>query len=367
MENEEKLNSTCPNCGSQLRYHTKLKQLKCISCSSVFDIESLGKGKLDHLEDDYFETIKRLRETKLVKETITSLNCKNCGAMVKNGDNVHSTVCPFCGSNHVFEEQIEEEVIPITGVIPFNISKRECNEKFHKWIKGKFFAPSAFKNTKFELDLYPIYLPYWTFDMKCITDYEGSRGEYYYEEHVREDSEGNKTVERERKTRWYHADGTVYNSFDDVLVLGSTNEKNRYYIAKVSRYNFEEMQQFNPKFLMGYVSERISLPLIDGFKKAQESVDFSIRNSIDWDIGGDEQRIYHYHTKHEDVTFKQVLVPVYNGLYSYQGKQYNFVMNGQTGQFAGGHPTSGAKIAMVVLLIASGILAFILFVVLVMM
>ena len=49
MENMQ-TESKCPNCGSQLKYDPESKCLKCVSCSSLFDIESLGQGDLDNEE-----------------------------------------------------------------------------------------------------------------------------------------------------------------------------------------------------------------------------------------------------------------------------------------------------------------------------
>ena len=358
MENNQ-VNSKCPNCGSTLVYDPETRNLKCVSCSSVISIESLGRGKLDEEEQDYFAMVNELRETKLEKKMVSSLNCDNCGASLMHDGNTTSTVCPFCGSSHIIEKNVEEEVIPIAGVVPFNMDKKECNKHFHNWIKGKFFAPSAFKNSRFELDLYPIYLPFWTFDMECYTEYRAERGDYYYVTVEKEDINGNKRRERERRTRWSYRSGHCHNSFDDIMVLGSTNQRNYYYINRVAKYDFNNMEKFNPQFLIGYQGEKISLPLEEGFMQAKQSVKWKIENTIEHDVGGDEVRILHMHTMYDDVTFKQVLVPVYNGLYSYNGKQYHFVMNGQTGKFAGGAPVSAIKVTAFVLAILAFVIAII--------
>ena len=198
---EKEIDTQCPNCGSQLKYHTKRKNLKCVSCSSEFNIESFGKGKLDEEELDYNEMLEKLKNTKLEKSLVESLHCENCGAILNCDSTTTSTICPFCGSSHIIKKNLEEEVIPISGIIPFVINKRECQEQFHKWIKGKAFAPNHFKNSKFDLDLFPIYLPYWTFDMNCHTTYEAKRGDHYYVNVTKHDMHGNLVSERERRTR----------------------------------------------------------------------------------------------------------------------------------------------------------------------
>lgn len=360
---EKEINSKCPNCGSELKYDTKTKMLKCISCSSVFDIESLGKGDLDDEEYDYHTMIKELRETKLTKEVVASLNCKNCGANLMYDENTTSTVCPFCGSSQIIKTNLEEEVIPISGIVPFNMDKNECNIKFHSWIKSKFFAPRKFKKAKYELDLYPIYLPFWTFDMECFTKYRAERGDYRYITVRKRNSDGEWVSERKRVTDWSYRRGSCENSFDDVMVLGSKNQKNHYYINKVCKYNFNNMEKFKPEFLIGYQGEKISLSLEEGFEQAKQNVVSEIERSIRYDVGGDECRILSYNTRYEDITFKQVLVPVYNGLYRYNNKKYNFVMNGQTAKFAGSYPVSGIKVFFFVAIIIALIIMFVLLIV----
>ena len=60
MKAEEYINSKCPNCGSTLVFLAGSRQTQCVSCDSTFEITSLGTGKLDHLETDYFQTINEL-------------------------------------------------------------------------------------------------------------------------------------------------------------------------------------------------------------------------------------------------------------------------------------------------------------------
>ena len=365
MENNS-TNSKCPNCGSNLEYDAKINRLKCVSCDSSFEVESLGTGKLDEEEQDYEAMLEKMKSTHLKKATVASLNCKNCGANLNHNENTTSTVCPFCGSSHIIETNLEEEIIPISGIVPFGINKTDCNSYFHNWIKGKFFAPNKFKNAKYEIDLYPVYLPFWTFDMECYTRYHAKRGDYEYRWVEKRDADGNVRREREREIRWSYRSGSCTNSFDDVMILGSENHNNRYYINKVSRFNFERMEKFNSQFLIGYPSEKISLPLEEGFKQAQAAVQPKIRQTIEWDVGGDECRILSCSTEYSDVTFKQVLVPIYNGIYSYNGKQYNFVVNGQTAKFAGGYPTSWVKIfaviaAIIIFMATIGILFIVIF------
>ena len=150
--------------------------------------------------------------------------------------------------------------------------------------------------------------------------------------------------------------------------LGLVNTRELFKKAIAGKYaipafNFNNMEKFNPEFLIGYPGEKISLPLEEGFKQAKQNVKPKIEETIEWDVGGDEVRIISTHTTYSDITFKQVLVPIYNGIYSYNGRQYNFAMNGQTGKFSGGYPISGVKVFFLTIFIIAIILSVVAFIV----
>jgi hypothetical protein len=69
------------------------------------------------------------------------------------------------------------------------------------------------------------------------------------------------------------------------------------------------------------------------------------------DIGGDEQMIESLSTNYTDVTFKHLLLPVYAGAYRYNGKTYQIMVNGRTGEIQGERPYSFWKIALLVVTI----------------
>jgi hypothetical protein len=94
-----------------------------------------------------------------------------------------------------------------------------------------------------------------------------------------------------------------------------------------------------------------------GFARAREVIAPEIQINVRNDIGGDEQRIEGLSTSYYDVTFKHLLLPVYAGAYRYNGKLFQILVNGRTGEIQGARPYSFWKIALLVV--------FLLFVVLI--
>ena len=44
-----------------------------------------------------------------------------------------------------YNEDKEEEIIKITGVLPFNKNEQDVKNIFKDWVKNRFFAPNKFK------------------------------------------------------------------------------------------------------------------------------------------------------------------------------------------------------------------------------
>ena len=74
-----------------------------------------------------------------------------------------------------------------------------------------------------------------------------------------------------------------------------------------------------------------------------------IERDVRSDIGGDEQTIENLATDYSEITFKHLLLPVYAGAYRYNGKLFQILVNGRTGEIQGDRPYSFWKIALLVL------------------
>lgn len=90
--------------------------------------------------------------------------------MVEVEPNSTAKDCPYCGTAFVLAEKQTDVIVP-DGVVPFQIDKKKVGEVFHKWIKGRFFAPNELKHLYQQDKLQGIYIPYWTFDAKADAVY----------------------------------------------------------------------------------------------------------------------------------------------------------------------------------------------------
>lgn len=63
----------------------------------------------------------------------------------------------------------------------------------------------------------------------------------------------------------------------------------------------------------------------------------------------DEVRNIRLHANYQKETYKHVMLPVYSTAYTYKGKQYRVLVNGQSGKVQGDYPKSPFKIAAIVI------------------
>jgi len=322
--------------------------LACAHCGHQVKIEEGGAPIHEH---DFRDALARLRRAPVDQMTVGAreVMCQTCGA--RTVVTKQATRCPFCDNALVVEvAQSDPSILP-ESVLPFAIDQAAAAQKFQVWLRGRWFAPfDLVKRAKRE-GLDGVYLPYWTYDSNTTTRYTGQRGEYYYETEHYTDAQGKSQTRTVRRTRWYSASGTVHVEFDDVLVC-ATPSLPRSIIEQLEPWDLPELRPFDGKYLAGFTAERYRIDLEEGFQLAEKRMEPKIRAAIRSDIGGDEQRIHSMSVKHDDVTFKHVLLPLWMSCFRYSDKVYRVTVNARTGEVAGERPWSWFKILVLVLVIA---------------
>ena len=350
------LKKACINCGSELKYKPGTTSITCEYCGHQEKI-SLETSKFEELElYPYLDSMGSQKNS----EEISMLQCKNCGANQHIEENYKSLHCVYCSMPLILEDVRKEDWILPGAVLPFQIDQHKSFEIFKKWVKGLWWAPNNLKKASLDPQFTKgLYLPYWTFDAKLSANYTGQRGEYYYETQSYRDSNGNTKTRQVKKTRWYPASGSVSGFVDDTLITASKQRAGRV-PSKIARWNLKKLQPFNSGFLSGFVTEKYTIPLKDGYDKSKE---VAKQHATTWaarDIGGDIQRVSSVDMKLAEETFKHILLPVYVSAYRYNGKEYNFFVNGETGALSGKRPYSFWKIFFAILfaLFVAGIILF---------
>ncbi|HWL71538.1 MAG TPA: hypothetical protein VNS22_24600 [Geminicoccus sp.] len=335
----------CSQCGAFLTFKPGTQVMVCGFCGHENRIEEVEKpGTLREL--DFHAWLGRLADQRDVEETRT-VKCDACAAEFSFEGDRFSGACPFCGSATVTDTGINRHIKP-SGLLPFGIDRRGAEAAFDRWLRGRWFAPSDLKQRSERRErLSGIYLPYWTYDSATRSTYRGQRGDRYTTMEwvaVRDAKGGVRQVQQPvTRIRWRPAAGQVARDFDDVLVPASESLP----VAMVDRlepWDLQDLRFYRQEYLAGFQAEAYGIDLSAGFDQARVKMDAVIRQDVAQAIGGDVQRIDHVETRHADVTFKHVLLPVWIAAYRYRGRPYRFLVNARTGQVQGERPWSWVKI-----------------------
>ena len=229
----------CPNCGGNLRYDIKRQLYCCESCGSPDEIIPLHEGIREYPLDGYHS-----REAQNVAfEGASCVFCQNCGAQILFGQYDTATVCPMCGSTQV-DVKKQESGIPPEGIVPFRLDQKEAQEKFHAWIKKRWFAPNSLKKTYQEGRLTGLYIPFWTYDAKADGWFTGRGG--------RTRTYRDKDGHTHTTTDWYPVRGSVGQFFNDLQVCASEKSNSKYLNDVLPYDTVNDINPYSPQYISGF-------------------------------------------------------------------------------------------------------------------
>ena len=326
----------CGQCGAKLAFAPGTSALLCAYCG--FE-NAIPQSEEQIVEMDFHAHLERLCEGSECEER-QLVKCDACAAEIPPAANATSFTCPFCGSNIVATARSARLLKP-KSLLPFRVTNRDAEEAFRRWLRRLWFAPTKLRlYARQQHKLSGMYCPYWTYDSDTVSFYRGERGDDYY---VTVGSGKNRRTER--RTRWRSVSGTVWNSFDDVLILASHSLPKKH-AQQLEPWDLENLVGYGDEYLSGFAAESYQVDLERGFELARGVMDDEIRATICRDIGGDHQRIHSVKTQYNNVTFKHILLPVWISAYRFRDKIYRFLVNARTGEVQGERPYSWIKITL---------------------
>lgn len=337
----------CNNCGAKVVFAPGTDSLECPYCGTRTHIPDSGEHLVEH---DFLTGAQDTLGEGAPTEEVISVSCGSCAALVEPLPTHEAFPCPYCGSSIVATERSQRLIKP-QAVLPFRIDRPTATGMFRRWIGKLWFAPNSLKKLA-ELDgrLKGMYAPYWTYDASTQSQYAGMRGDNYTVTRTRTVQRDGKTVRetyQDTEIRWRPASGRVARDFDDMLVVGSDSLP-RELAEALEPWDLQNLKSYADEYLSGFTAERYQIDVRAGWKRATERMDAVIRQDVRRDIGGDHQKITTLHTRHADITFKHILLPLWICSYRYNQKVYRFLVNARSGEIQGERPWSWVKISLAV-------------------
>ncbi len=339
------LQTKCKSCGGIMQYSPADEDLKCVYCGKIVDLDQTAA----EIKENDFNYWKDRADENSEEQTVevTEIKCRQCGATTTLAPNVSAAKCVFCSTPLILNEAAVKRFWQPEYLLPFKITEKESGTNFKKWLGKKWFLPSELKKREVDADRFKgVYLPFWTYDANTTTDYRGERGEDRTEIY-----RNNKGEESKRTvTDWYPRYGTITLPFDDIVVPAATTLPKKI-MNKLTNWDMMNCVAYRPEFTAGFITEIYQIDFRDGVNEAKKKMDTEIESSIKADIGGNRQKIRSKYTQYNDIMFKLLLLPIWISAFKFNGKLYQFVVNGRTGQVIGEYPKSTTKIIMLIVAI----------------
>jgi len=347
-------NYQCPGCTGPLHFVGETGKLECDYCGSAFDvteIEALYAEKEKKAVAAYQTAEKKTAEKKEIPADgqwdtsglstdwgaegadMKAYSCPSCGAELICDRSTAATSCPYCGNPTVVPGQFAGALKP-DFVLPFKLSREDAVKKLKEHYRGKVFLPRSFTSENHIQEIRGIYVPFWMFDGTAEGEarYAATRSRTY--------TSGDYEITETDHYDVYRA-GSV--AFEKVPVDASGKMPDDH-MDSIEPYDYSELKPFSTAYLPGFLADRFDVTV----EQSRERADRRCESTLDLSLRGTVQG-YDVCTRTSGSTSLRrgkvhyALMPVWMLNTKWQGKDFLFAMNGQTGKLVGDLPVSRAR------------------------
>ena len=326
----------CPNCGGGVNFDSFTQNMKCPYCDSEFEIEGL-KSYNDELKNDKNSNMTwdvepggqwQAGET----DGMRIYTCKSCGGEIIGDENTGATSCPYCDNPVVMTGQFSGALRP-DYVIPFKLDKKAAKEALKRHVQGKKLLPKVFKDENRIQEIKGVYVPFWIFDSEADAHirYKASNVRFW------SDSRYDYT-----ETSYYSIIRGGNIAFNHVPVDGSSKMADDL-MQSIEPFDFSEAVDFQTAYLAGYLADKYDVGVEQSISAANERIKKSTEQAFASTVKGFSSVVPESSTINlQNGNAKYVLYPVWILTTSWNGQNYTFAMNGQTGKLVGDLPVDKA-------------------------
>lgn len=303
----------CKNCGGNIVYNPAKKAMCCPHCDSIDTEEKITDG-----------------QTILPTSTV----CISCGAPIELKEHTSATRCANCGNYVIIDERVEGQFKPHL-IIPFKVGKEETKDILHKEFDKRPFTPSGFLSNASIDKMEGTYVPFFMYDYHSDMSFRAVGTK------VRTWSDGNYEY---TETSYYDVARQMNADFNKVPVDASEYMDDGL-MDLIEPYEYSELEEHQDKYLSGFLSEKYNMGEKVLTPRAEEKVMKDSHDMVRATVNG-----YATLTQvNEQITPSKknvdyALLPVWEYVYSYQGNDYKFYVNGQTGKVLGKTPVSKSRV-----------------------
>ncbi len=266
-------------------------------------------------------------------ENMKAYSCPSCGAELLCDASTAATSCPYCGNPTVVPGQFSGALKP-DFVLPFKLSREDAIKKLKEHYKGKPFLPKSFVSENHVQEIKGIYVPFWMFDGTASGDahYEATRSRTY--------RRGDEEITETEHYDVYRA-GAV--PFEKIPVDASTKMPDDH-MDSIEPYDYAELKPFSTAYLPGFLADKYDVTVEESRERADERCKSTLDAALRGSVTGYETCVrLDGNTELMRGRVHYALMPVWMLNTKWQGKDFLFAMNGQTGKLVGDLPMSWGR------------------------
>ena len=220
-------------------------------------------------------------------------------------------------------------------VLPFKLSKEDAIKALKKHYLKKPLLPSTFSKANHLQEIKGVYVPFWMYDG------EVSGSAQFHATTVHKYTSGDYEV---AETSHYDVRRAGSIDFEKIPVDASSKMPDDY-MDSIEPYDYADLKPFSTAYLPGFLADKYDVSIEDSRERADKRCTGSLIAALQNTVTG-------YTSCNEtsrDIRLKRgrvhyALLPVWLLSTKWEGKDFLFAMNGQTGKLVGNLPVSTKRV-----------------------
>ncbi len=328
----------CPCCGGAVEFDVSSQNLKCPYCGTEFDIAALQQAEQNAATVNASDSVAWSNQNAgwSAGETdgMKVFGCNSCGGEIVADEATGATTCPYCGNQVVVKGQFSGALRPDI-IIPFKLDKKAAKEALKRHVSSKKFVPKLFKSENKLDEIKGVYVPHWLFSGDAVANagYKATTTKRW------SDSKNNYV-----QTSYFDVYRSGSLKFENIPVDGSTKMPDDL-MESIEPFDISQAVDFNTAYLAGYLADKYDVSVDDSYQRANERVKQSAGDALRNTVSGyDMVTLSNINMNIANGNYKYALYPVWILTSKWNGKNYTFAMNGQTGKMTGDIPTDNKAV-----------------------
>ena len=331
-------NYQCPACTGPLHFDPVTGKLVCDYCSSADDVE-----EIEALYAEKDESAAQAAQAAAAEQQpegspwseaeaagLKVYSCPSCGAELIYDQTTAATSCPYCGNPTIVPGELSGALKP-DWVIPFKLTKEEAIAALKAHYRKKPLLPKLFSSQNHLEEIKGVYAPFWLYDGET----HGSA--VFHATKVRHWREGRYDV---TETSHFQCVREGSLRFRRIPVDGSTKMPDEHMDA-IEPYDFGELRPFSTAYLPGYMADKYDVDAAAAEERAKTRAEGSTVSAMEATVTGYDS--VEAEKDGADIRYRRTalhyaLLPVWLLNTKWNGQNYLFSVNGQTGRLVGDLP-----------------------------